>query len=101
LLYAANRDVLERAFLDALEQIKDDEPPLGVKVIAFLEAARNSVSPPQEKEGCGRRRIEPQARGPPPVRRTAHACSELLGFAVPCIQRAADVHSFTEDSGTA
>jgi hypothetical protein len=38
LLYAANRDVLERAFPDALEQIKDDERPLGVKVIAFLEA---------------------------------------------------------------
>jgi hypothetical protein len=27
LLYAANRDVLARAFLDALEQIKDDERP--------------------------------------------------------------------------
>jgi hypothetical protein len=39
-LYAAPLDVLERAFLDALEQIKDDERSLGDKVIAFLEAAR-------------------------------------------------------------
>jgi hypothetical protein len=39
-----------RAFLDALEQIKDDERP-------FLEAARSSVHRRLlEKEGCGRRR---------------------------------------------
>jgi hypothetical protein len=47
LLYAANRDVLERAFLDALEQNKDDERSLGDKVIAFLEAARRPDTPDQ------------------------------------------------------
>ena len=45
LLYAAPLDVLERAFLAALEQIKDDERPLSDKVIAYLDAARRKSEP--------------------------------------------------------